>query len=281
MARERERIGPRAGAWWRAPQGDEPPLRGIRGRIARRREEERRAYTRRVAIIIGGAGALVAAGLVVCLVLSRSGAKEGGTQEPNGTRPTASPTRDVLVVPMPESYARAEVAQQVARLRSRDLGWRVGAANALAAMGPRAYEAVPALLNAMARKSCEIEFSQAVDKAMKAIGVQALPALANALRSNVAQARFHAASALARLGPAAAPAVNLLAEALETDPDYSVRSNAADALGAMGPAAASAMPALRRAAGNPNEKLTGDPARAQLRVRARMAMLKVRGGAGK
>jgi len=278
MALGRGRVQQQAGAGRLAPQGGDTPQRGIRGLIARRREEVRRVRTRRTAII-AGVGGVVVAGLLIWL-LSRSGGTGGGTKEPKDSKPTASPSRDVTLVPTPSSYAHAEVSHQVARLRSPDLRWRVEAAKGLAAMGPRAYEAVPALLNAMARKSCEIEFSQAVGKAMKAIGVQALPALANALRSPVAQARFHAASALAKLGPTAAPAVNLLADVLDRDPDYSVRSNAAAALGAIGPAAEPALPALRRAAGNPNEKLTHDPERAELRVRARMAMLQVRGGAG-
>ncbi|MBM4040065.1 MAG: HEAT repeat domain-containing protein [Planctomycetes bacterium] len=264
----------RADAHGRMP-GSEAPLRGLRGRIARRREEERRVRARRIALIAGAAG-LVIAGLAALLLLGRSRGTNGHAREPNDSKAA----RGDLIVPMPQSYMHTDVAHQVARLRSPDLRWRVEAANTLATMGPRAYEAVPALLNAMARKSCEIEFSQAADKALKAIGASALPALADALRSNAPQARFHAASALAKLGPAAAPAVNLLAEVLESDPDYSVRSCAADALGAIGPAASPALPALRRAAGNPSEKLTGDTERAQLRVRARMAMLKIRGGTG-
>jgi HEAT repeat protein len=210
-------------------------------------------------------------------LLTRPGEDAGGTGPTGSGRPTASVERDVILVSVPASYSDASVERLARQLRSSDLRSRVEAANALAALGPRAGEAVPALLNAMGRAASEIEFARAVGKAMKAIGPAAVPRLVSALRSDVPKARFHAAGALAKLGPDAAGAVAALTEALEADPDYSVRSNAAVALGAIGPAASSALPALRRAAGGPNEKLTGDPARAELRVRARMAMDQVKG----
>jgi len=224
----------------------------------------------------------VLAALGIVWLVCRGGGGDGATgQGPSRVTTAGSVSRDVIVVPPPVRYADSTVQRLAARLRAGDLRSRVEAAHALAALGPRAYEAVPALLNAMARRSCEIEFSQAVGKAMKAIGASALPALAAALRSRLPAARFHAASALAKLGPTAAPAVGALVDALEGDPDYSVRSNAATALGAIGPAASSALPALLRAAGNPNEKLTHDPARAELRIRARVAQIQVRGGEGR
>ncbi|MBM4034306.1 MAG: hypothetical protein FJ291_21385 [Planctomycetes bacterium] len=225
-------------------------------------------------IALGIGGALALLGAVWLLV--RPGT-DSATPATDGGRPTASVERDVILVSVPASYTDAGVGRLASQLRSSDLRSRVEAANALAALGPRAAEAVPALLNAMGRGSSEIEFARAVGKAMKAIGAAAVPRLIGALRSEAAKARFHAAGALAKLGPEAAGAVAALAEALEGDPDYSVRSNAAVALGAIGPAASSALPALRRVAGNPNEKLTGDPARAELRVRARMAMDQVKG----
>jgi len=60
-----------------------------------------------------------------------------------------------------------------------------------------------------------------------------------------AKARVGAASALARLGPRAAPAVPLLIGAL-TDRDKLVRTQSIAALGKIGPGAAAALPALAR-----------------------------------
>lgn len=181
------------------------------------------------------------------------------------------------MVSVPTSYSDSSVGQLAGELRASNLRTRMAAANALAALGPRAREAIPALLNAMARPSSEIEFSRAVSKALKAIGAAGVPQLVSVLRTGGAKARFHAAGALAKLGPDAAGAVAALAEAVENDADYSVRSNAASALGAIGAAAAAALPALRQAAGNPNEKLTHDAARAELRVRAQMAIGQIKG----
>ncbi len=227
-----------------------------------------------IAVGVGG-GAVALLGIV--WLLTRPGEEGGTTRATGSSRPVASVSRDVTLVSVPTSYSDASVGRLAGQLRSSDLRSRVEAANALAALGPRAQEAIPALLNAMGRMSSELEFSRAVGKAMKAIGAAAVPQLAGALRSGVPKARFHAAAALARLGPEAAPAVSALVEALEGDSDYSVRSNAAAALGAIGPAAASALPALRRAAGNPNEKLTSDPARAEVRVQANRAMDQIKG----
>ena len=58
-----------------------------------------------------------------------------------------------------------------------------------------------------------------------------------------AKARVGAASALARLGPKAAPAVPLLIEALN-DQNKLVRTQSIAALGKIGPAAAAAVPVL-------------------------------------
>lgn len=246
---------------------------GTPARRSRPRRRPSRASRWPLAAGIGG-GALAL--IAVFWLLSRRGSGDGDAPRPAqhtpGQAPAASTNRDVTLVSVPASYSDAAVGRLAAQLRSPDLRTRVAAANALAGLGPSAREATSALLNALARRNSEIEFERAVSKAMKAIGPAAVPQLVEVLRGGGAQARFHAAAALSRLGPDAAGALSALIEALESDPDMSVRSSAAVALGAIGPPAEAALPALRRAVGNPNERLTHDAARAELRVRAQMAI---------
>jgi HEAT repeat protein len=70
------------------------------------------------------------------------------------------------------------------------------------------------------------------------------------------KAREAAPRALGRIGPAAAPAVPALADAL-TDPDQAVRLSAASALGWIGPAAAPAVPALIEVLADPDQRVRG------------------------
>lgn len=251
-------------------------------RAARPRAREARRSRLPLIALCAGAGALALAGLVWALTRRDDGPAARGTPgAPAGVPAGASPTRDVTVVSVPASYSEAGVARLAAQLRAPSLRSRVEAAESLAALGPRAREAVPALLNAMARRNSEIEFARAVSKAIKAIGAAAVPQLVAVLRSGSSQARFQAAAALNRLGPDGAGATDALIEVLEGDEDMAVRSNAAVALGAIGPAASAALPALKRAAGNPNERLGGNAAKAELRVRAQMAIDQIKGAIGK
>lgn len=251
-------------------------------RVARPRGRE--AKRSRVPLIALAVGAVVLAAVGALWLANRGGRAPAAATTPGASpsaSPAATPTRDVTVVSVPASYSDPAVARFAAQLRAPALRSRVEAAESLAALGPRAREAVPALLNAMARKNSEIEFARAVSKAIKAIGPAAVPPLAAALRSGNPQARFHAAAALNRLGPDGAGATDALIEVLEGDEDMTVRSNAAVALGAIGPAASAALPALKRAAGNPNERLGGNAAKAELRVRAQMAIDQIKGTIGK
>jgi HEAT repeat protein len=79
--------------------------------------------------------------------------------------------------------------------------------------------------------------------ALARIGPEAIPALVQALRDADPQVRSQAALALARMGPDASPAVPALMEAL-SDRDENVRRCAARALGQVGPSARAAIPAL-------------------------------------
>ena len=223
-----------------------------------------------------GAGALLIVGLLLLLGGGGGGAKPSG----NATPAAGSAHGESSGIAVPTSYTDASVGRLAGQLRARDLRPRLDAAKALAGLGPRAREAVPTLLDAMARPSNEIEFAMALGKAMKAVGPAAVLPIIGILKSGTTKARFVAASALGKLGPDAAGAVQALVQALENDPDTSVRATAASALGAIGAAASSALPTLREAAGNPNETLTHNPQRAELRVRAQVAMDQIKGKMG-
>ena len=125
---------------------------------------------------------------------------------------------------------------------------RVAAAEALADLGPRARDAVPALVGILAQKHPPILLERAVGKTLRAIGRDAVPELVALLKAGKVATRLGATKALEIIGRAAKAAVEPLIKALETDDDYGVRIGAARALGAIGPGAAGALPALRKAA---------------------------------
>jgi HEAT repeat protein len=217
-------------------------------------------------------GVVIAAILVVGAILLLP-------RRPRQARPGTASSAATWQPRIHVNYSDGRVAHWGDRLTARKLSDRVAAANALAEMGPRASQAVPALLHAQTKPGCEIEIQAACRRALKAIDTAAIPELLAALKSHRPKMRFQAAMALAKLGPEAASAVHPLIDVLTNDSDYSVRTSAATALGAVGPAASAALPALKRAAGNPNQKLTHDPKRAELRVRAWAAIRQIRGQA--
>jgi HEAT repeat protein len=231
-------------------------------------------------LIAGGIGGGMLLIALVVVLTSRRGQEGVGGWAPRSAARVAGDTPEPGGIEVPTSYSDGEVGRLAAQLGSRDVRARAEAARALGSLGPRAGEAVPALLDAMARPGSGVELTMAARKALRAIGPSAIPSLLGLLRSGGAKARSQAAMALGDLGPQGASAVGPLTQALEGDRDTSVRAAAAAALGAIGPPAAPALPALRRAAGNVNEKLTGDPLRAELRVRARMAIDQIRDKAG-
>jgi HEAT repeat protein len=169
------------------------------------------------------------------------------------------------------SIADPNVARLAKQLGSKTIRERTAAAKDLAAMGPRAREAIPALLKAMSRKGAAIEFTTAVTKAVRAIGVSAIPDYIDCLEAEDPGVRFSAAHVLGEFGEKAGPAVDALVEALENDEDMNVRLSAAAALGRIGRAAHAAVPALRRVRGSINKELTDDP-EAELRARAQAAL---------
>jgi HEAT repeat protein len=89
----------------------------------------------------------------------------------------------------------------------------------------------------------EWDLGQTAADSLARIGPAAVPALLEVLRSPDPKRRARAARVLARMGPLAKEAAPSLVAALH-DPDPQVRIAAARALGQIGPEAAAAVPAL-------------------------------------
>jgi HEAT repeat protein len=218
-------------------------------------------------LAVGAAGVALVAVLLAHVLRT-----PGGSQGTPGSADPSTPGG------APRAYTDADVGRLAEQLGSRDLAARTAAARTLATLGPRAKDAVPELLDCMAKPALGIEFEVAVAKALKSIGAAAMPDLLAALGSGDPRRRFTAARALAKLGPQAAGATQRLVAVLERDPDDGVRSSAAAALGAIGQPAAAAVPALRSLVGNPNTPFTGNPKTDELRVAAQMALKKIQEG---
>src|SRR5262249_19284187 len=126
-------------------------------------------------------------------------------------------------------------------------GVRVAAAEALAAIDPRAPDSLATLRKLLRDDSAEVR-AQAATALGGVFGAEARPAapdLLKALWDEAAQVRSCAAESLGRVGPGAENAAPALAALLtgEGEPDH-VYSAAAEALGRLGPAARAAAPTL-------------------------------------
>ncbi len=144
----------------------------------------------------------------------------------------------------------ADPAQLIARLASGDVAARRNASYELSQLGPKAKEAIPALIKALEDSDKQV-WTNAI-ATVAAIGPDAkdaVPALLAALDSKGAnrqrsyyrdQVLIRTSYALTRIGPAAIPP---LIEGLKSN-DTMMRSGAARALGGMGPVARDAIPAL-------------------------------------
>jgi CubicO group peptidase (beta-lactamase class C family) len=157
----------------------------------------------------------------------------------------------------------AEIESRISALRNPDADVRRNAAEALAGLGPRAVEAVPALVAALNDPDIGVRWHSAV--ALGTMGPGAVEPLVRALRGADPMTRQGAALALGRMGPGAGGALHPLVDALR-DPDASVRERAAEALGMLGPGAAAAAPALVRVFSDTDPYVQGKAAEALGRI---------------
>lgn len=145
----------------------------------------------------------------------------------------------------------------IAQLASADPGERAAAAERLGQMGPEAAPAAVALVEAC-RDPHETVREWAV-AALEELGPPpeaAVPRLTLLVGDRVPLAGYWAATLLGRCGEGAAEAVSVLADAVSSGADLSVRQRAAWALGQIGPAAAAARGVLEKAAGDPDPRLS-------------------------
>jgi len=172
----------------------------------------------------------------------------------------------------------ASVAELIEGLKSPDPYLRWKSADALAALGPRAKEAVPNLAAGLQDKDPNASWAAA--KALAAIGPDAepaIPALVAAVKRgaglpsgvgrNESILPWLASEALAAIGP---PAVPALVELLAHDDPY-VRRRAANALGSMGPQAKDAVPSLAKAAEDADQDVSNAARRALERIEGKPA----------
>ena len=189
---------------------------------------------------------------------------------------TPSPTREAPA-PAPASPSVAapaapavdpELERLTAELADRDAATRRRAAQELAARGPLAAAAVPALVSALTDRSPDVRLraAEALGRVGPA-GASASTALAAALRDTDALVPAEAAKALGLLGEAAAPAAGALGAALGHR-DVAVRREAARALARMGRRAEPALSALVSALSDKDKTVCSQAARALGRLGA-------------
>ena len=173
-----------------------------------------------------------------------------------------------FILPLALSFALAEgrgvsdmqVRALVKALRSPERANRLNALEALRRLGPRAVEAVPALVLAQEDPSNKVALS-ARDTVCR-MGAASIPPLVEFIRDcgQEEKYRWHAAEILAQLGLVALPS---LLEAMDDD-DIVVRMAAIDALPLVGPRSAEAIPKLTRYLAEPSVSDTAAVALARI-----------------
>ncbi len=157
--------------------------------------------------------------------------------------------RDSLVSILAD-YGTPAVPGLIRALKRREASVRVGAAEALAGVRPRAVDAVPALQKLLKDEVPEVRRQAAASLgAVGRFSDKPVASLAAALKDKDPFVRVAAANSLGYLGRKAAPAVPELVAALK-DKDESVRFNTIDALGSIGSPAKMAVPVLVEALQN-------------------------------
>jgi HEAT repeat protein len=157
--------------------------------------------------------------------------------------------------------ADAAVPALLETLHDADPQVRATAALSLGRIGTRIDEVVPALAKMLARPGDRISALKGIFQ-LRGKAKDAIPAIVEVMRKDAdGEARWHAAEALAKMGPAAQPALPQLIEALN-DEVPAVRSHAAESLGRIGPEAKSSLPALRGLVNDPDAEVRAEAGRA-------------------
>jgi HEAT repeat protein len=214
---------------------------------------------------------------------------------------TAADPRGSL--PQPEIQPASELSYLIQRLRHKEPTVRMPTAEVLGQLGPKAREAIPAILlaacdiDAGVRKAAAAaldqvdsgwpthpgataavpalikemgrrlsDISQAASLLLSRIGRSAVPELAQALTDTASDIhQVFVAQTLRRIGPHAAAAVPALAQALTSEFAH-VRQAAVEALAQVGPAAEAATPALVVALADWHSKVRHAAARCLARI---------------
>jgi HEAT repeat protein len=138
-------------------------------------------------------------------------------------------------------------------LKSEETEIRLGAAKALGGMGPRAKDAVPALIENLGHADDAVRVE--VTETLGAIGADAVGPLAKFLASPDPRLRAGSARSLGAIGAAAAAAGSILIERAKNDTEVSVRAAALAALPKLGLAQEQIVPALVVALRDDREEL--------------------------
>jgi HEAT repeat protein len=152
--------------------------------------------------------------------------------------------------PEDQNQVRQAVELLAEQLKNNDRRVRLAAARGLVDLQPAPSITQPILKRVMDEASPET--LDAVLDALASQGERVLPRLIQALGKR--EARPRAAAILARVGPAAKPAVAALVEALEDD-RAATRNEVLFALAAIGPEAREALPAMIRALNDEDPKV--------------------------
>jgi HEAT repeat protein len=166
-----------------------------------------------------------------------------------------------------------DVPALVKALKYDEARVRIDAAEDLGLIGPKAADAVPALLK-IAERDADPLVRIAAAKAVAGIDPKnetALPLLIEALKDKTSKVRKRAAESLGELGPGAKSAVSALVKAVK-DSEPNVSWAAVDALGQIGPDAESAVPALIDALKEANTRSAAADSLGQIGPTARAAV---------
>jgi HEAT repeat protein len=133
------------------------------------------------------------------------------------------------------------MAALIAALNSEHSIVRKNAVEGLGSIGPSASEAIPALVSAL--KKDEQNLHSIVPDALRKIGIEAIPALLEALLSSNSQTRIHSLYELEKMETNDPRLVPVLIQRLK-DTEQEVRWKATEVLGNFGMVAKAALPAL-------------------------------------